>query len=121
MVKARVELVGAASHHTLGRVFKVNQPQILTDPSEIRKYQNMGDFSVEVITDKERPIKPELNGELKDKSEQVDTATPKNEANDYTFKELMKFKKVELAEIAGELGLDATGTRSVLMKRILNG
>lgn len=124
MARARVELKGCVSYTVGGRVWKKRKPQILTNESEIAKYQSIGDFSVTILKeesrskakDKPAPTPPEPEPETDDDGNVIDA-----EEAGYAKADLKKFSKKELVAIGTglDLDLDKDSKKSDLIEEIL--
>ena len=110
-IRARVELKGSLTHNGNGRAFTKGSPQILTNPADIRYYEQQAGFSVTILDAPKTKI-------VDEKENETDEAPPSD--NDYNRQELGKMKKPELIEVCEELGLDADGTVAELVSRILD-
>ena len=134
-MRARVELKGCLSHRGNGREFKMGNPQILTNPADIKYYQGQADFTVTVMEAKkskvnaEEELEPEINDvydeeddDEEDEDDEDEDGEDENEEEDgvdYTEDDLNSHKKADLKNIAAEMGLDVNGTKNELIERIL--
>lgn len=135
-MRARVELKGCLTHDAGGRHFAKGQPQILTNPAEIKYYQGQAEFSVtmlDVAKSKKKAIESEREAERKsqvegddvddDNDDDVEDDDDDDDGEDgegYTREDLKGYKKNDLKEIAAELGLDVGGTVKELIDRIVD-
>jgi len=135
-MRARVELKGCLSHRGNGREFKMGNPQILTNPADIKYYQGQADFTVTVMESKKSKVRaeeesePEINDvydeeendendEEEDGEDEDGEDEDEEDGEDYTEDDLNSHKKADLKNIAAEMGLDVNGTKNELIERIL--
>lgn len=129
VMRAKVMLIGSNTHTGNGMKFTKNQPKILTNPSDIRYYQNQSGFLVTLLEEPKTKIVTEkyISGnenedEMKDETEEYETEDEEDETEDeiiYTEEGLDNFKKIELKNIAASLGLDVNGTKKELIDKIM--
>lgn len=118
MTKAKVELVGSASHSGGGRKLIKGQPQLITNLSEINYYKGQSGVTVTMIEEvapQKAKVKTPSKVEVKQKAK-VETKVAK-----YTQENLKGVKKAGLIEIAAELGvfLDGTEKKKEMIVEIL--
>ena len=123
MARAKIELLGSASHTGRGRKVIKGRPQFVTNPADIAYYESLPGFKVTMLGDTSKPEKkkpaepkgdkPKQKTADDSKGKESKPEAPKKKEKDkktFTAAQLKGYKKPQLVKIADEAGVFLEGT-----------